>query len=128
MVPELVRRKSKIVSEPPKVVEIEPKPSNVVTLVTNNAPSVSVIEFATNNLTRKPDSMLEFDDFYLAYWQHWKEVDGRAVAPTEAVHQTNKLCVECGIRIQRRGKKRYLVGVGVKSALQLPEPVAQMAT
>jgi hypothetical protein len=60
--------------------------------------------------------MLEFDDFYLAYWQHCKEVDGRAVAPTEAVQQTNTLCAECGIRIQRRGKKRYLVGVRLKAA------------
>jgi hypothetical protein len=60
--------------------------------------------------------MIEFDDFYLAYWQHCKEIDARAVAPTEAVQQTNKLCAECGIRIQRRGKKRYLVGVRLKSA------------
>jgi hypothetical protein len=62
------------------------------------------------------DSEIEFDDFYLAYWSHCKGIDGRAVSPTEAVAQTNKLCDECGIPIQRRGKKRFLVGVCIKSA------------
>jgi hypothetical protein len=102
------------------------RPANVVKLVSSNPPAVSVIEFAANALVRKPGTMLEFDDFYLAYWQHCKAIDGRAVAPTEAVQQTNTLCAECGIRIQRRGKKRYLVGVRLKSASQQPEPMAQM--
>jgi hypothetical protein len=39
------------------------------------------------------------------------------------VQQTNRLCTECGIRIQRRGKKRHLVGVRLKSASQQPEPM-----
>jgi len=77
---------------------------------------VSIIEFAASALTRKPGALIEFDDFYLAYWQHCIAIDGRAVAPTEAVQQTNKLCAECDISIQRRGKKRYLVGVRLKSA------------
>jgi hypothetical protein len=77
---------------------------------------VSIIEYAAGALTREPGAELEFDDFYLAYWQHCKSIDGRALAPTEAVEQTNNLCAECGIAIQRRGKKRFLVGVRLKSA------------
>jgi hypothetical protein len=98
-----------------------------VTLVTSNPPAVSIIQFADGALTRKPGAMLEFDDFYLGYWQHCNTIDGRAVAPTDAVQQTNKLCAECSIRIQRRGKKRYLVGVRLKSAnsSEQLEPVAQ---
>ena len=90
---------------------IAEKPSNVVALVTSNPPAVSIIEFAASALTRKPGAMVEFDDFYLAYWEHCETIGGRAVAPAEAVEQTNKLCAECGIRIQRRGKKRFLAGV-----------------
>ena len=45
-----------------------------------------------------------------------KAIDGRAVAASEAVEQTNKLCHECAIPIQRRGKKRFLVGVRIKTA------------
>jgi hypothetical protein len=101
------------------------KPSKIVTLVASNPPAVSIIEFATGALARKPGAMLEFDDFYLAYWQHCKAIDGRAVAPTEAVRQTNQLCAECGIDIQRRNKKRYLVGVRLKSAIEQPEQLRQ---
>jgi hypothetical protein len=32
---------------------------------------------------RKLGAMNESDDFYLAYWQHCKAVDARAMAPTE---------------------------------------------
>ena len=53
--------------------------------------------------------------FYLAYWEQCKAIDGGAVAPSEAVEQTNKLCHECAIPIQRRGKKRFLGGVRSKT-------------
>jgi hypothetical protein len=85
-------------------------------LVSDNPPSMSIIEFAGGSLERHAGSELEFDDFYLAYWQHCEARNGRALAPTEAVEQTNKLCRECNITIQRRGKKRFLVGVRLKSA------------
>jgi hypothetical protein len=62
-------------------------------LVASNPSAVSVIEFSA------------------AYWEHC-----RAVSPSEAVEQTNKLCDECAIPIQRRGKKRFLVGVRIKTA------------
>jgi hypothetical protein len=84
-------------------------------LVSSNPPSVSLIEYAAGALTRKPGAQVEFDDFYLAYWQHCQSIDGRALAPTDAVEQTNKLCAECGITIRRRGKKRFLVGVRLKT-------------
>jgi hypothetical protein len=103
--------------------ELPPAPSKidevvrpVPRLVASNPPAISIVEFAAGALERAPDSVLEFDDFYLAYWGHCKAIDGRAVSPTEAVEQTNKLCSECGIPIQRRGKKRFLVGVRIKTA------------
>jgi hypothetical protein len=113
-------------SSPAAAIGREEKPSNIVTLVSRNPPAVSIIEVATSALTHKPGAMIEFDDFYLAYWQHCKAIDGRAVAPTEAVQQTNKLCAECGISIQWRGKKLHLVGVRLKSAMEQPEPMAQV--
>jgi hypothetical protein len=102
--------------QPKPAAVVEEKPSNVVALVSSNPPAVSLIEFAAGALTREAGANIEFDDFYLAYWQHCKAIDGRAVAPSEAVEQTNQLCAECGIGIQRRGKKRFLVGVRLKSA------------
>jgi hypothetical protein len=41
------------------------------------------------------------------------------VPPSEAVEQTNKLCHEFAIPIQRRGKRRFLVGVRIKIVLAL---------
>jgi len=69
----------------------EEKPSNVVALVSSNPPAVSIIEFATNALVRKLGAMNESDDFYLAHWRHCKAVDGRDMAPTEAVRQRTTL-------------------------------------
>ena len=82
----------------------------------SNPPAVSIIEFAAGTLERARGAEVEFDEFYLAYWDHSKALDGRSISPTEAVEQTNKLCSECGIQIQRRGKKRFLVGVRLKTA------------
>jgi hypothetical protein len=39
-------------------------------LVSSNPPSVGFIEFAAGALERHAGSEIEFDDFYLAYWQH----------------------------------------------------------
>ena len=96
-------------------------------LVSSNPPSVGFIEFAGGALERHTGSEVEFDDFYLAYWQHCKALDGRALAPTEAVEQTNKLCRECNITIQRRGKRRYLVGVRLKSHSRQQHRLGPMA-
>ena len=100
--------------EPSPAISLPARPAP--RLVSNNPPSVSIIEFAAGALERDVNSDIEFDDFYLAYWQHCKAIDGRALSPTEAVEQTNKLCRECNITIQRRGKKRFLVGVRLKTA------------
>jgi hypothetical protein len=102
------------VEVPPARAEEAPRP--VPRLVSSNPPAISVIEFAARGLERAPGYEVEFDDFYLAYWQHRKAIDGRAVSPTEAVEQTNTLCRECSITIQRRGKKRFLMGMRLKSA------------
>jgi hypothetical protein len=112
----LKRKQSTLPSVPPASEEIALPARPVPRLVASNPPSVSIIEFAAGALAREHGTDLEFDDFYLAYWQHCKAIDGRALAPTEAVEQTNKLCAECNITIQRRGKKRFLVGVRLKSS------------
>jgi hypothetical protein len=120
------RREKKPVPPAAEVIDITPGPTKP-RLVASNPPAISVIEFAAGALERAPSSELEFDDFYMAYWSHCKKVDGRAVSPTEAVEQTNKLCGECGIPIQRRGKKRFLVGVRIKTATAQRPRLGSMA-
>jgi hypothetical protein len=66
-------------------------------------------------LDRHAGAELEFDDFYLAYWKHSETNDQRALEPSETVEQTNELCRECKIPIALRGKKRFLVGVRLKT-------------
>jgi hypothetical protein len=83
------------VAAPPTSAEIEPPARPVPRLVASNPPAVSIIEFAAGALERDTSAELEFDEFYLAYWHHCKAIDGRALSPTEAVEQTNKLCREC---------------------------------
>lgn len=112
---------------PPASTEIEPPARPVPRLVASNPPAVSIIEFAAGALERDTSAELEFDEFYLAYWQHCKAIDGRALSPTEAVEQTNKLCRECRIAIQGRGKKRFLVGVRLKGATNSRQRLGSMA-
>lgn len=112
---------------PPAATEIALPPRPAPRLVSDNPPSVSIIEFAAGALERDVSSQVEFDEFYLAYWQHSKALDGRALAPTEAVEQTNKLCRECNITIQRRGKKRFLLGVRLKASKSSQQRLGPMA-
>lgn len=87
-------------------------------LVVNNYPLViSLIEFAAGALKRQSGAAIEFEDFYLAYREHCTAKSARALAPAEAVAQTNELCRECGITIQRKGRKRFLADVSGVSAL-----------
>jgi hypothetical protein len=102
------------IAVPPELEVVEPRA--VPRLVASNPPAVSVIEFSAGALERAPGAELEFDDFYLAYWEHCKAFDGRAVSPSEPVEQTNKLYHERAIPIQRHGKKRFLVAVRIKTA------------
>jgi hypothetical protein len=100
-------------------------------LVSSNPPSVGFIEFAGGALERHTGSEVEFDDFYLAYWQHCKALDGRALAPTEAVEQpTNSAanatsqssaaarddtwlaCVSRVIRVSNSGLGQWLASMG----------------
>ena len=111
----------------PESAEIALPPRPTPRLVSSNPPAVSIIEFAAAALERVTGSELEFDDFYLAYWQHCKAIDGRALSPTEAVEQTNKLCGECNIAIQRRGKKRFLVGVRLRTSQRTGSRLGPMA-
>ena len=86
-------------------------------LVVNNYPPViSLIEFAAGALKRQSGAAIEFDDFYLAYREHCTAKNARALAPAEAVAQTNELCRECGITIQRKGRKRFLADVQLSVA------------
>ena len=77
---------------------------------------MSIIKFAASALVRESGAKVEFDEFYLDYWQHCKAINGRAMTPTEAVEQTNRLCKECNIQVGQHGKKRYLVGVRLKTS------------
>ena len=87
-----------------------------LSLASSQAPCASIIEFAAGALERAAGVKLEFDQFYLAYWEHCGATAGQALPPAEAVEQTNRLCRECGIGIDRRGKKRFLLGVRLKAA------------
>jgi hypothetical protein len=64
-------------------------------------------------LKRQSGAAIEFDDFYL---EHCNAKNARALAPAEAVAQTNELCRECGITIQRKGLKRFLADVQLSVA------------
>lgn len=90
------------------------KPIELPRLVVNNySPVSSLIEFAAGALKRQSGAAIEFDDFYL---EHCNAKNARALAPAEAVAQTNELCRECGITIQRKGLKRFLADVQLSVA------------
>lgn len=87
------------IAEPPRLV------------VNNYPPAISLIEFATGALKRQSRAAIEFDDFYLAYREHCTAKNARALAPAEAVAQTNELCRECGITETFFGGRAIVSGV-----------------
>jgi hypothetical protein len=100
----LARRAKPPIAEPPRLV------------VNNYSPIISLIEFAAGALKRQSGAAIEFGDFYLTYREHFTAKNARALAPAEAVAQTNELCRECGITIQRKGRKRFLADVQLSVA------------
>jgi hypothetical protein len=55
---------------------------------------MSLIEFAVGALKRQSGAAIEFDDFYLSYRERCTAKNARALAPAEAVAQSNELCRE----------------------------------
>jgi len=74
------------IAEPPRLV------------VNNYPPVISLIEFAAGALKRQSRAAIEFDDFYLAYREHCTAKNARALAPAEAVAQTNAYAVNAALR------------------------------
>jgi hypothetical protein len=105
-------------AEPEVQMERSTLPENVIELrpADTTPPVISLIEFAAGALKRVTGAAIEFDEFYLAYREHCAAKKGRPLPPTEAAEQTNQLCRECDITIQRRGKKRFLTGVQLSVA------------
>jgi hypothetical protein len=54
--------------------------------------------------------------FNWAYREHCTAKNARALAPAEAIAQTNELCRQCRITIQRKGRKRLLADVQLSVA------------
>lgn len=77
---------------------------------------MSIFEFAPVALERVAGAELEYDDFERAYLRHCEVTSGRALTPAEAVEQTNVLCRDYSIPIDRQGKDRFLIGVRLKTA------------
>jgi hypothetical protein len=100
----------------PQQVEPEIQPAAPRLVVSNTPPVISLIEFAAGALKRQTGAAIEWNDFYLAYREHCTAKKGHALPPAEAAEQTSKLCRECDITIQRRGKKRFLAGVQLSVA------------
>ena len=101
----------------PRAYRAKPAIAKPPRLVVNNYQLViSLFVFAAGALKRQSGAAIEFEDFYLAYREHCTAKSARALAPAEAVAQTNELCRECGITIQRKGRKRFLADVQLSVA------------
>jgi len=95
--------------EPAKITEVaRPVPR----LVASNPPAVSIIEFAAGTLERARGAEVEFDEFYLAYWDRCKALDGRTISPTRPPYRPTNSAASVGSRFSAAARSGSLWAFG----------------